>query len=212
MTRKLLLAVALLGLGGCNWWYNDVPSPDDLMHRIPWFDHMIVSKATQPYQGIDGPRYTPAHSVPVGGGEADWNTGDPRALTYSFDTLVAKRLTRPTITPRPDSRGGEELFNTYCAVCHGPQGTGAVDATVKEMAAPSLLTAQTRGYGDGYIYSIVRYGRLRMPQYGDKITRIDERWAVVDYVRSLQAKSAPPAGETSTAPKAAARPAKKGAR
>jgi mono/diheme cytochrome c family protein len=203
VTRKALVAIALLGLGGCNWWYNDVPSPDDLMHHIPWFDHMIFSKAIQPYEGSDLPRNTPVGAVPLGGGEADWHTGDPRTLTFSFDTTVAKKLMRPKLTPRPDSRGGEEVYNTYCAVCHAAQGTGSADAAVKEMLAPSLLTAQARGYTDGYLYSMVRYGRGRMPQYGDKIVRMDERWAVVDYLRSLQAKSAPPP--------AAAAPAKKGA-
>jgi mono/diheme cytochrome c family protein len=201
--RKALLALALLGLGGCNWWYNDVPSPDDLMHHIPWFDHMIFSKAIQPYEGSNVPRNTPLGAVPVGGGEADWRKGDLAKLQFDFDTVVAKKLVRPTLTPRPDSRSGEEVFNTYCAECHGAQGTGAKDASVSEMVAPSLLTAQARGYTDGYLYSMVRYGRLRMPQYGDKIVRIDERWAVVDYVRSLQSKSPAPA-----APVVA--PAKKG--
>jgi mono/diheme cytochrome c family protein len=200
--RKALVAIALLGLGGCNWWYNDVPSPDDLMHKIPWFDHMIFSKAIQPYEGSNMPRNTPMGAVPVGGGEADWHTGNPAALTFNFDTMVAKKLVRPKFTPRPDSRSGEDVYNTYCALCHSAQGTGAADAPVKEMLAPSLLTAQARGYADGYLYSMVRYGRGRMPQYGDKIVRLDERWAVVDYLRSLQAKSAPP-------PVAA--PAKKGA-
>ena len=204
MTRKLLLAAALLGLGGCNWYYNDVPSPDDLMHHISWFDHMIVSKAIQPYQGGDIPRNAPAGAVPVGGGEADWHTGHPDSMSFNFDTVVAKKLTHPVVTPRPDSRSGEEVFNTYCAVCHGAQGTGGADAPVKEMAAPSLLTAQARGYNDGYLYSMVRYGRLRMPQYGDKIVRIDERWAVVDYVRALQAKAPAPVATP-------AAPAKKGA-
>lgn len=203
--RKALLALGLLGLGGCNWYYNDVPSPDDLMHRIPWFDHMILSKAVQPYQGSDVPRNTPAGAVPVGGGEADWRVGDPRQLVFAFDTLVAKKLVRPAFTPRADSRSGEELYDTYCAVCHAAQGTGLVDAAVKEMAAPSLLTAQARAFPDGYLYSMVRYGRGRMPQYGDKVVRIDERWAIVDYVRSLQAKAPAPA------PVTAAAPAKKGA-
>ena len=205
MTRKLLLAAALLGLGGCNWYYNDVPSPDDLMHRISWFDHMLVSKAVQPYQG-GVPRVVPAGAVPVGGGEADWHVGDLRKLEYGFDTNVAKKLAHPHLTPRPDSRTGEEVYNTYCSVCHAAQGGAGVDASVKEMAAPSLLTAQARGYTDGYLYSMIRYGRLRMPQYGDKIVRQDERWAVVDYLRKLQAAApAPP-------PVPTAAPAKKGAR
>jgi mono/diheme cytochrome c family protein len=189
--RKAIIAAGLLLLAGCNFWYNDVPSPDDLMHHIPWFDHMILSKAVHPYASASVPRYTPAGAVPVGGGEADWRTTDPYKLQYGFDTLYAKRLVHPKITPRPDSRGGQELFNTYCAVCHGFGAEG--NGPVKEMMAPSLLTAQARAYPDGYLYSMVRYGRGRMPQYGDKITRIDERWAVVDYLRSLQAKSAPPA-------------------
>jgi mono/diheme cytochrome c family protein len=206
VTRKLLLVVAVAALSGCNWWYNDVPSPDDLMHHISWFDHMITSKAVQPYQGADVPRNVPAGAVPVGGGEASWRTGDPSKLIFNFDTLYARKLVNPHLTPRPDSRSGEEVYNTYCAVCHSNRATGSADAAVKEMLAPSLLTAQARGYNDGYLYSMIRYGRGRMPQYGDKIVRQDERWAVVDYLRTLQASAPAPAA---AAPVAA--PAKKGA-
>jgi len=78
---------------------------------------------------------------------------------------------------------------------------------VREILPLSLLTAQARAYKDGYIYSMLRYGRNRMPQYGDKIVRPDERWAVVDYVRSLQAK-APVTAAPGAAPAAAPAPAK----
>ena len=198
MTRKVLLAAALLGLGGCNWYYNDVPSPDDLMHRISWFDHMLVSKAVQPYQG-GVPRVVPAGAVPVGGGEADWRLGDPLKMEFNFDTNVAKKLAHGHVPARVDSRSGEDVYNTYCAVCHGVQGAGSADAAVKEMHAPSLLTGQARGYSDGFLYSMLRYGRGRMPQYGDKIVRQDERWAAVDYVRKLQAAAPAPAAPA-TAP------------
>ena len=210
MTRKLWIAALALVLGGCNYWYNTVPSPDDLMNHIPWFDQMILSKAVHPYARADIPRYTPAGAVPITGGEADWRIGDPHTLSYGFDTLVAKKLVRPAnLVRRPDSRGGEELYLTYCAVCHGFQGAG--DGPVREILPLSLLTAQARGYNDGYIYSMIRYGRGRMPQYGDKIVRPDERWAVVDYVRSLQAKAPVPAATVPAPP--AAKPAKpKGAR
>lgn len=187
--RKLLLAAALtVGLSGCNFWYNEVPSPDDLMHNIPWFDHMILSQAVHPYQRDDIPRNTPAGVVPVGGGEADWQRGDPGNPSfpqYGFDTTYAKALTRPTTPPAPAARSGEQLYQIYCSVCHGDRG--AADGTVtKYLAAPSLLTAQARGLADGTIYSFIRYGNANMPRYGDKITRIDERWLVVDYVRELQ--------------------------
>ncbi|MEP6590765.1 MAG: cytochrome c [Gemmatimonadota bacterium] len=195
MTRKVMLALVALALGGCNWWYNEVPSPDDLMHRVPWFDHMILSKAVHPYQRFDMPRNTPPGVVPMGGGERDWRVGDPSAAfpVYGFDILVANALTHPSTPAGVGARSGEELFDTYCAMCHGFQG--AADGTVTPYnGAPSLLTPNARHWSDGYLYSIVRYGRAGMPQYGDKIVRPDERWAVVDYVRSLQAKSPlPPA-------------------
>lgn len=194
MLRKALLAAVLLGSGGCNWWYNEVPSPDNLMHVIPWFDQMIQSKAVHPYQRSDIPRAVPAGAVPVGGGERDWRIGDPSAgfPVYGFDTVVANRQVRPTTPPLPGARSGEELYVTYCAMCHGTGG--AADGPVSPfISALSLLTPTARAWSDGYLYSMIRYGRGIMPMYGDKIVRRDERWAVVDYVRSLQAASPLPA-------------------
>jgi mono/diheme cytochrome c family protein len=54
------------------------------------------------------------------------------------------------------------------------------------MAALSLLTDRARAYTDGYIYSIIRYGRGVMPRYGDKVPS-ELRWHIVNYVRQLQA-------------------------
>jgi hypothetical protein len=61
-----------------------------------------------------------------------------------------------------------------------------------KVAAPSLLTPRAIGYTDGYLYSIMRYGRGIMGKYGDKITEQDDRWQVVNYVRQLQAAAPPP--------------------
>lgn len=188
MPRKAALLLALaaaLGTTGCNWYYNTLPGPDDLMHAIPWFDHMIVQRSVHPYQYADVPRYTPAGTVPVTGGERDWGRGDPMLLQYAFDTVYADRLPNPTDRAATLARG-DTVYHTFCAVCHGPAGNSA-DATVgPRLGAPSLLTARAKGYKDGYIYSMIRYGRGVMPRYGDKI-RPDDRWAVVNYVRKLQA-------------------------
>ena len=55
----------------------------------------------------------------------------------------------------------------------------------------SLLTPQARGYTDGYLYSIIRYGRGLMPMYGDKLPNPTHRWAIVNHVRALQAATPP---------------------
>ena len=193
----LVLAVAL-ATGACETWYNRVPSPDDLMHAIPWFDHMIAQKSIHPYQRADVPRYTPAGAIPITGGEGDWGAEFLSANTTTADKLVnpyaagavsdsSPLRTGPDlpVIPATVAARGDTLFHTYCAVCHGSAGAG--NGIVRLMGAPSLLTARARGYSDGYLYSIIRYGRGVMPRYGDKIVRPDDRWAVVNYVRSLQA-------------------------
>ena len=207
----LVLAVAL-ATGACETWYNRVPSPDDLMHAIPWFDHMIAQKSIHPYQRADVPRYTPAGAIPITGGEGDWGAEFLSANTTTADKLVNPYATGAVSDSSPLRTGpdlpvipatvaarGDTLFHTYCAVCHGSAGAG--NGIVRLMGAPSLLTARARGYSDGYLYSIIRYGRGVMPRYGDKIVRPDDRWAVVNYVRSLQA-AAPAPPDSAAAPAA----------
>jgi hypothetical protein len=70
------------------------------------------------------------------------------------------------------------------------------------VGALSLLTDKAKGFSDGYIYSIIRYGRGVMPQYGDKIVRPHDRWAAVNYVRQLQGISPSPAAPAQPVPPA----------
>ena len=73
MRRRALLAVLFLGSGACDYYYYRLPSPDDLWHVIPWFDHMIHARYIRPYETQQVPRYSPEGSVPVSGGEPDWS-------------------------------------------------------------------------------------------------------------------------------------------
>ena len=185
--RPVLALALLLAAGtGCNTWYNDVPSPDNLLAQVPWFDHMIASQAIHPYSRLGVPRNTPPGTVPVTGGEVDWS-----AEWAVANTATADRLVNPT--DRIPTARGDTLYQTFCAVCHGAAGAG--DGPVgPKVAAPSLLTPRAIGYTDGYLYSITRYGRGIMGKYGDKITEQDDRWQVVNYVRQLQSAVAPVAG------------------
>jgi mono/diheme cytochrome c family protein len=173
-----LTALTALTVTACNAYYN-AWSPDDLMKSIPWFDHMIKSRMVSPYSRADVPRYTVPGTVPITGAEADW------AKEFaSGNPATADRLVNPTV---PDSTlvRGDTLFHTFCAVCHGNAGAG--DGPVGRMVgALSLLTDKARNLSDGYLYSIIRYGRGLMPRYGDKVYRHEDRWAVVNYVRQLQ--------------------------
>ncbi len=206
--RKALVAAAALLLAGCDFWYNTVPSPDQLWYHISWFDHMVTSLAVSPYSRADIPRYTIKGTVPVGGGEPNWETGDASSLAYAFDVATADKLQNPLVTgtgmpaPGPDmptlpgevAVRGDTLYNTYCATCHGVTGAGNGRVASRFVGVPSLLTDRARGYTDGYLYSIIRYGRGLMPKYGDKLPSPRDRWAIVNHLRALQGQ--PPAVAT----------------
>ncbi len=206
--RKAALALAALLMTGCDFWYNTVPSPDQIWYHISWFDHMITSLAVSPYSRADIPRYTIKGTVPVGGGEPNWETGDAASLAYAFDVATADKLQNPLVSgtgmpaPGPDmpilpgevAVRGDTLYNTYCATCHGVTGAGDGRVASRFVGVPSLLTDRARGYTDGYLYSIIRYGRGLMPKYGDKLPSPRDRWAIVNHLRALQGQ--PPAVAT----------------
>jgi mono/diheme cytochrome c family protein len=207
--RLALVALILLS-SGCDFYYYRLPSPDDLWRVIPWFDHMIHARYIRPYETQNVPRYTPEGSVPVSGGEPDWS-----AEWVSGKVTTANALKNPlasgaahgsppgpsvAVIPRNIDAAGDTLYENFCSVCHGP--TGNADGTVsRQIGAPSLLTARARAYSDGYVYSIIRYGRGVMPRYGDKVYDPTERWAIVNHVRKLQSKApAAPAAAGAAAP------------
>jgi len=217
--RRLgLLALLLLGAGGCDWYYYKVPSPDNLWYLIPWFDHMIGARYVRPYQTDSVPRYTIEGTVPVTGGEpdwlAEWSTGNPataNALRNPYAPGTEQEPSPPgpevAVISRDLDAAGDTLYQNFCTVCHGLAGD-AKGPVSGRIGAPSLLTGRARGYSDGYLYSIIRYGRGVMPRYGDKVYLPSDRWAIVNHVRRLQAQtpaaSEPPGAAAPIAPTPAA--------
>jgi mono/diheme cytochrome c family protein len=197
-----LLATGTLSLSACDFWYNRVPSPDDLWHVLPFLDHMITARYVRPYQTAGVPRATPEGAVPVSGGEADWSgewttgkttTADALRNPYAQGGSGEPAPAGPDVAyiPRSVDAAGDTLYQNFCAVCHGSAGD-AKGPVSSRMGAPSLLTGRARGYSDGYIYSIIRYGRGVMPRYGDKVYQPEERWAIVNHLRKLQSQSPAP--------------------
>jgi mono/diheme cytochrome c family protein len=206
--RNSALALLLLLCGACDYYYYRIPSPDDLWRVIPWFDQMIHARYIRPYETERVPRYTPEGSVPVSGGESDWSgewvtgkttTANALKNPYSVGSRPSGSGPKIPVIPREVDAAGDTLYQTFCTPCHGP--TGNADGTVTpQIGAPSLLTARARAYSDGYIYSIIRYGRGVMPRYGDKVYAPSDRWAVVNHVRKLQSRSPAPPGPAAPVP------------
>jgi hypothetical protein len=80
---------------------------------------------------------------------------------------------------------GRKRFDITCATCHGPVGDGnSIVANQMSLRPPPSL----HKYNDrapGYIFEVISKGFGLMASYAAEMT-IEERWAVVAYVRALQ--------------------------
>lgn len=102
-----------------------------------------------------------------------------------------------TTNPFPITKEGLErakpLYNIYCGICHGEKADGqgwlAANPETKYPAQPkNLLADDLIQAGNGRLYFAIMYGKNVMGGYADKLS-FEERWQVIHYVRSLQAKS-----------------------
>ena len=88
---------------------------------------------------------------------------------------------------------GQELYNYYCAICHGDKGDGSGylvrDNGGKYPAQPAnFMLEDFVNSSNGRYYHSIMYGKNAMGSYADKLS-YEERWEVIHYIRSLQAKS-----------------------
>ena len=94
---------------------------------------------------------------------------------------------------------GKELYDVFCGICHGEKGDG-LGYLVREAdpakgitegkypAAPAnFLLDEHANASNGRYYHAIIYGKNVMGGYSDKMD-YEERWQVIHYIRSLQAK------------------------
>ncbi len=179
LSRSLfvLIALSLTAMVGC-WeqWSND------------WFPQMKWQKAVQAYEEVTHANqkqgFTPPEgTVPIDGGEAPVSN----IIDAASDVLV-----NPRIANLDSIQNGRVQFQRYCSTCHGMQGlgdgpvsvTGEVNGPLAGVLAIAGPTSIARIRSDGHIYTTIRYGRRRMPNYGR--IQSDDRWDIVNYLRYLE--------------------------
>jgi hypothetical protein len=81
---------------------------------------------------------------------------------------------------------GRDRFESFCAPCHGRTGRGDGMVTQRGFKKPSSYHVdRLRGMPVGYYYDVITNGFGAMADYAAQIP-VEERWAVVAYVRALQ--------------------------
>jgi len=135
---------------------------------------------------------------PVEGTIARGMPGTDSHLTQGIvDDAWATTLPESLVIDKEFLLRGEDRYNIYCAMCHGYDGSGKgiIDARaleLEEMAwiAPSNYHDQAvRDRPVGHIYNSITNGIRNMPAYGKQLS-IEDRWAVVAWVRALQRSKA----------------------
>jgi mono/diheme cytochrome c family protein len=81
---------------------------------------------------------------------------------------------------------GRQRFEIFCSPCHGSQGDGnGVVKTFGMATTRSLHEPRIVQMGDGELFYVITHGRNTMGPYAAQVP-VDDRWAIVAYVRALQ--------------------------
>ncbi len=128
--------------------------------------------------------YPPEHTNPIGF----------KFVPYKNDALAAnEKIKNPyagDMSPEILNLG-KTRYETFCIMCHGPNLVGdGIVAPKMLIKPPSLLSEKIKTHKDGRIFHIITYGQGLMGMYATQIHTEKERWAIVNYVRSMQKKSA----------------------
>ncbi|MGH7368562.1 MAG: c-type cytochrome [Candidatus Rokuibacteriota bacterium] len=141
-----------------------------------WRNDMFYTQRVMPGEAAYS---MPTGSLPRDGGELYHSPAERE--------IAAARKNPVAATPQSVDKG-RELFAIYCTPCHGSSGKGDGPVSTRfvtpaDLTNPDLHKVRTDGYWESYLSA----GGAVMPSYREALDP-EERWAVVNYVRTLAKK------------------------
>ncbi|WNG50295.1 cytochrome c [Archangium minus] len=168
---RWLIPAAGLALAGCT-------VPSEFLQRMEAQAKYEYYETSEFWADGKAMRTPPEGTVP-----RERPVGNPGLTTGRVNgTLVS---TIPLELNREVLEVGQKKYNIVCSQCHGQLGDG--NSVVAENMAlrlpPSLLEIANKP--DGHVFVAMTEGYGVMPSFAGELN-IQERWAVVAYVRALQ--------------------------
>lgn len=191
--RNTIAVTALaIGVTSCN---NDKSTPG-----YTYMDDMYVSPSLEAYDQTDlfengmEARLPAEGTIPRGYHPYEVpNTPEGYALSKSDNSVV------PANFASMDPAEGEELYNIFCAHCHGTKGdgNGVLVENEKILGVPGYDNTRLPDITPASAYHVVMYGKGVMGSHASQIN-YEERWKIIRYVWMLRAEQSgiPDIGES----------------
>jgi len=115
-------------------------------------------------------------------------------VCYSFTTLAQEEWVVPAeyvnmenpTDPSVDKQIGKSLYSQHCKSCHGKEGYGdGPKAKDQKGDLGDFSTAEYQAQTDGELFYKSSFGRDDMPEYTKKMPDDEDRWLIVNYMRTL---------------------------
>lgn len=98
-----------------------------------------------------------------------------------------KTMKNPTKTTKENIAIGKTLYNKHCKSCHGNKGMGNGPKTMNlDTKIRDLRSHEFKSQKQGEIYYKSFIGRNEMPNFEKKITDIEDRWFIVNYINTFK--------------------------
>jgi len=113
---------------------------------------------------------------------------------YSFTTLVQEEWKVPAkyetmknpIDAKTDASIGKSLYTKHCKSCHGAEGYGdGPKADEMDGELGDFSTEEFQAQSDGALFYKTTVGRDDMPEFTKKLSDDEDRWLIVNYMRTL---------------------------
>ena len=113
---------------------------------------------------------------------------------FSFTTLIQEEWKVPAkyetmknpIDAKTDAAIGKSLYTKHCKSCHGAEGYGdGPKADEMNGNLGDFSSEEFQAQSDGALFYKTTIGRDDMPEFTKKLPEDEDRWLIVNYMRTL---------------------------
>ena len=116
-------------------------------------------------------------------------------VLVSFNSFIQEEWKVPAkyqtmknpVAPATDAAIGKTLYTKHCKSCHGSKGLGdGPKAAEMDGDLGDFSSKEFQAQSDGSLFYKTTIGRDDMPEFTKKLPNDEDRWLIVNYMRTLK--------------------------